>query len=61
MYKKYLFVCLLLTVVMSVGGYENIKIKEFMSQNNEIFTNINEILDNEAGPEYFLWKIESVS
>ncbi|CAD8169995.1 unnamed protein product [Paramecium pentaurelia] len=60
MYKKYLFISLLLTLVICEGGYQSVKIKEFMSQNNEIFTYINEILDDEAGPEYFLWKIESV-
>ncbi|CAK88660.1 unnamed protein product (macronuclear) [Paramecium tetraurelia] len=60
MYKQYLFVCLLLALAVCEGGYQNVKIKEFMSQNNEIFTHINEILDDEAGPEYFLWKIESV-
>lgn len=60
MYKKYLFICLLLTLTICEGGYQSVKIKEFMNQNNEIFTYMNEILDDEAGPEYFLWKIESV-
>ncbi|CAD8100518.1 unnamed protein product [Paramecium sonneborni] len=60
MYKKYLFISFLLTVVICTGGYQNIEIKEFMSQNNEIYTYINQILDDKAGPDYFLWKIESI-
>ena len=60
MYKKYLITSLLLVLATCEGGYQNVKIKEFLGQNNDIFTYTNEILDGEAGPEYFLWKIESV-
>ncbi|CAD8178517.1 unnamed protein product [Paramecium octaurelia] len=60
MYNQYLFIFVFLTLAICEGGYHNIKIKEFMRENNEIFIYIKEILEDEVGPEYFLWKIESL-
>lgn len=43
-----------------VGGYTEIRVKDFMKENDEISNYILQALDEEAGEDYRLWKINHV-